>query len=155
MKLSTMMVYKLAQTGKIPSSKIGSNWRFSQEKIDDWLLGQSTGKGSTPEPVKNIVADFVSTLKRKYKENLVTVIIFGSYARGEADAGSDIDVLIVLKNIEDYWLEKFKIEKLAYAETFEKERCVVIAPVLMNEKEFLTGTSPFIINVRKEGNVAA
>ena len=97
----------------------------------------------------------MSDLKREYGENLATVIVFGSYARGDADAGSDVDILIVLKSISDYWLEKSRIENLVYAETFEKGRSIVMAPVLISEEEFLTGTSPLIINVRKEGRKAA
>ena len=38
LKLNYMTVYKLAQRGRIPASKIGGNWRFKKEILDDWLM---------------------------------------------------------------------------------------------------------------------
>lgn len=37
LKLSTDLIYKLAQQGRIPASKVGSAWRFKKEKIDRWM----------------------------------------------------------------------------------------------------------------------
>jgi len=155
LKLSEMMIYKLAQNGQIPASKVGSAWRFSQGEIDQWLLGRSQKEVSIKEPAKGVVEDFVAALRKEYGENLSTVIVFGSYARGGADLGSDIDILVVLKTIVDYWTEKSRIETLAYENTFEKMRSIVLAPILIDENEFLTGSSPLLINVRKEGKKAA
>ncbi|KPJ52142.1 MAG: hypothetical protein AMJ37_03465 [Dehalococcoidia bacterium DG_18] len=42
LKLNYMTVYKLAQRGRIPASKIGGNWRFKKELLDDWLAKQAT-----------------------------------------------------------------------------------------------------------------
>jgi len=30
-------IYKLAQEGRIPATKVGNQWRFRKEKIDEWL----------------------------------------------------------------------------------------------------------------------
>lgn len=40
LQLSMDMVYKMAQQGKIPASKIGSQWRFKREEIDKWVMSQ-------------------------------------------------------------------------------------------------------------------
>lgn len=37
LQLSKDMIYRLAQSGKIPASKVGSRWRFSRERIDRWM----------------------------------------------------------------------------------------------------------------------
>lgn len=37
LQLSKDMIYRLAQNGKIPASKVGSRWRFRRERIDDWM----------------------------------------------------------------------------------------------------------------------
>ena len=37
LKLSTDLIYKLAQQGSIPASKVGTAWRFKKEKIDRWM----------------------------------------------------------------------------------------------------------------------
>jgi len=40
LKLSPDLIYKLAQQGKIPASKVGTAWRFKKEKIDRWMEGK-------------------------------------------------------------------------------------------------------------------
>ena len=40
LQLSMDMIYKMAQQGKIPVSKIGAQWRFKREEIDDWVKAQ-------------------------------------------------------------------------------------------------------------------
>lgn len=40
LKLSTDLIYKFAQQGKIPVSKIGNQWRFDREEIDTWVKAQ-------------------------------------------------------------------------------------------------------------------
>lgn len=42
LKLNYMTVYKLAQAGRIPASKIGGNWRFKKEILDEWIAKQAT-----------------------------------------------------------------------------------------------------------------
>ena len=37
LKFSSDLIYRLAQQGKIPVSKVGSRWRFQREKIDRWM----------------------------------------------------------------------------------------------------------------------
>lgn len=38
---------------------------------------------------------FVEELKKRLKDKLVKVILFGSYAKGETNEFSDVDVLVV------------------------------------------------------------
>ncbi|HPD60807.1 MAG TPA: helix-turn-helix domain-containing protein [Thermodesulfobacteriota bacterium] len=40
LQLSMDLVYKMAQQGKIPASKIGAQWRFKREEIDEWVKDQ-------------------------------------------------------------------------------------------------------------------
>ena len=42
LRLNYMTVYKLAQKGKIPATKVGGNWRFKKEILDDWITRQAT-----------------------------------------------------------------------------------------------------------------
>ena len=37
LQLSKDMIYRLAQSGRIPASKVGSRWRFRRERIDHWM----------------------------------------------------------------------------------------------------------------------
>ena len=40
LQLSQAKVYKLARTGHIPCSKIGQQWRFDREEVDQWVSAQ-------------------------------------------------------------------------------------------------------------------
>jgi len=37
LQMSTSSIYKMAQAGKIPSYKVGRQWRFRKEEIDAWV----------------------------------------------------------------------------------------------------------------------
>jgi excisionase family DNA binding protein len=40
LKIPKPTVYYLAQTGRIPASKVGRHWRFDEEEIKKWLKEQ-------------------------------------------------------------------------------------------------------------------
>jgi len=71
LKLNYMTVYKLAQKGRIPASKIGGNWRFKKELLDEWIAKQSTVvEGSVliidDDPgVREMLSDIIS--EQRYK----------------------------------------------------------------------------------------
>lgn len=37
LRLSKDTVYRMVQAGKIPASKVGTQWRFRREEVDEWL----------------------------------------------------------------------------------------------------------------------
>lgn len=41
LKISRETIYKMAQRGEIPASKLGSQWRFNQLNIDEWMKSNS------------------------------------------------------------------------------------------------------------------
>lgn len=43
-KMSRTKLYGMAQRGEIPASKIGNQWRFDREEIDQWMKAHATGK---------------------------------------------------------------------------------------------------------------
>lgn len=42
LKLNKATVYRMAQAGKMPASKVGKVWRFKRVKIDTWLDGKES-----------------------------------------------------------------------------------------------------------------
>ena len=40
LQVSQKSILRMAQTGKIPSAKVASQWRFMRSVVDDWLMAQ-------------------------------------------------------------------------------------------------------------------
>lgn len=38
--LHVMTVYKLTREGRVPAAKIGGQWRFKRDVLEDWLKSQ-------------------------------------------------------------------------------------------------------------------
>ena len=53
--------------------------------------------------ITNPLRDLKEALYQIYGDNLSGVYLYGSYADGEEDAESDLDVAIILKDFDDYW----------------------------------------------------
>lgn len=44
LRLNASTVYHMVRAGQIPASKIGYQWRFRKDTIDDWIAGKENGK---------------------------------------------------------------------------------------------------------------
>jgi excisionase family DNA binding protein len=40
LKMSRTKLYAMTQKGEIPASKIGNQWRFDRDEIDEWMKQQ-------------------------------------------------------------------------------------------------------------------
>lgn len=40
LRVSRATLYRLLQDGKIPASKVGGQWRFRRERLEEWLEEQ-------------------------------------------------------------------------------------------------------------------
>ena len=50
LRLSKDTVYRMANTGKLPASKVGSQWRFRKEDVDQWLeKNKNVKRNDTPD----------------------------------------------------------------------------------------------------------
>lgn len=94
------------------------------------------------EKVKAKLQDF-------YQDQLETIILYGSQARGDAQEDSDIDLLVVLKNAVNPFQE---IDKTG---DFIADLCldydVVISRHFISSDKFQKQDSPFLSNVKREG----
>lgn len=59
---------------------------------------------TAPDPIwqdalESIAGDVVRTLDEREGENLVSAVLYGSVARGEAGVGSDVDLLFVFRDL--------------------------------------------------------
>jgi len=102
--------------------------------------------------VRALMAEMKAGLQALYGERLKGVYLFGSYARGEADEESDVDVLVVLDDYESYGAEVDRAGHLGAELSLRYG--VSISKVFLREREWLHGDTPFLVNVRREAVAA-
>ena len=101
------------------------------------------------EKVERILKEIKRYLKERYGNKIKKVILYGSYARGEATEDSDVDVLIVVSDDLDPKVVRRSLEPLIGEFYVRDLEIVTIFPV--RESDFEHKQSDFLINVRKEG----
>jgi predicted nucleotidyltransferase len=97
--------------------------------------------------------DILSSIKKTVKsvDPTATVILYGSFARGDNDKDSDIDLLILVDNPRLTPQESKKIKYPLYDIEFETGQ--IISPLVLTRKDWETRhkITPFYENVTREG----
>lgn len=97
---------------------------------------------------QRILQELKSGFQRLYGERFARLVLFGSQARGDAQDGSDIDVLVVLKG------EVSPCEEIArtlgVVARISLEYDETVSCVFVSEKEFEMKQSPLLLNIRRE-----
>lgn len=90
-----------------------------------------------------------SILEDHYGPRFKGLILYGSMAREQADAGSDIDLLVLLSRPFDYFHELRQIIEILYPVQLESERLISAKPAA--EDEFERERLQLYRNAKKEG----
>ena len=107
-----------------------------------------------PKNVNKEIQNFIEQVRELLGTRLKKVILYGSYARGDYNKKSDVDIMILtdlsFKEIEDY---RDKISDIAY--DIELNTGIILSPVIKNIENYnlKIGFVPFYKNVEKEGVV--
>ena len=99
--------------------------------------------------LKTILDELKQRLNDLYGERLAQLILYGSQARGDAEEGSDIDVLVVLRGDVNACKEISRTSDIVAGMSLEND--TVISCVFMSEDFYLHRSPPLLINVRREG----
>lgn len=102
-----------------------------------------------PVDVKRLLTKLKDGLTKLYGDRLKAVYLFGSYARGDYDESSDLDVMIVLESYKSYWEELVRSVELVSDLSLEYD--VTISRTIMTEEQWKKGELPVLKNVRAEG----
>jgi len=103
------------------------------------------------EKEKQAVKELVDELKKLYGDNLSCVILYGSKARGDATEDSDVDILVVLKNIQNFSLERKKVKEISWRLSYKYD--LLLSIIIRSEQEYMRKDTPLLMNIEKEGIV--
>ena len=105
-----------------------------------------------PNRISTVLYQFASQLRQLLGDDLIKVILYGSYARGDFCPNSDVDLMILVKRKPE---EVHLIENQIYDMAFdiELETGIDISPLIKSADQFnyWVDVLPFYRNVQNEG----
>jgi predicted nucleotidyltransferase len=140
-----------AQTTLQLAARVGADRLYTDRTAVDELPQVREESVRSLQPrlmVHDVLSDLKAGLRLEYGDRLRGIYLFGSYARGEADSESDLDVLVVLQDFTRYALEVDRTAELAA--DLSLKYSVTVSLVFFREREWLHGDTPFLSNVRDE-----
>ena len=105
-----------------------------------------------PIITRNLLEQYTEILQKIYGKHLKTVILYGSYARGDYRDDSDIDIMILVDSTEDTIKQKGRmVSDITF--DFNLDHDIMIMPIVKNVNHFQywLPADPFYKNVKNEG----
>ncbi|MHA1292825.1 MAG: nucleotidyltransferase domain-containing protein [Promethearchaeota archaeon] len=99
--------------------------------------------------IAHILEEIKKVLENLYKERLIDLILYGSYARGEERDDSDIDLAVILKGDIELFEEIRRIIDVTYDIGLKYNKFISIRPI--SENQYYIRNTPYIMNVKGEG----
>jgi predicted nucleotidyltransferase len=99
--------------------------------------------------VQSILKEVREELQKIYLDRLKEIILFGSYARGDAAEDSDIDIVMLLEDVKDFYAEREKYFPVTSRISLKYDTVVSVVP--FDSRDFQQKRTPLILNVSKEG----
>ena len=99
--------------------------------------------------IKAILKEFREQIEKLYGKRLKDIILYGSWARGDATKESAIDLIIILKGKVIPGAEIDRMIDIITDINLKYGELISIYPV--SEDDYSTINSPLLINVRREG----
>lgn len=106
----------------------------------------------TDQDVKKIIEELCGRVASLFPQDKIEPILFGSYARGDAELGSDLDVLFLVDaSRQEIAARNWQVGDLAA--DFLLSYGIVVSPIVENRDYFIKNVSvlPFYRNVDREG----
>ena len=105
-----------------------------------------------PVHISDVMQEFAKSVRKILGNSLDSVIVYGSYARGDYSEFSDIDVMLLV-SLGEEGIKKISDQISDLAFDFMMKYGVDISPVITNTDHFnyWVDNLPFYRNVRDEG----
>jgi predicted nucleotidyltransferase len=101
------------------------------------------------EDLDKVLAELRLSLQNLYGPRLARMVLFGSQSRDEAEPGSDIDILVVLRGEVNPGEEIARTSEVVA--TLSLRYDTVISCLFVSAERYSTEQSPLLLNVRREG----
>lgn len=102
-----------------------------------------------------LIYELTTVLKRKFKQDILSVVLFGSIVKGTSTATSDIDVLVVSSAPMNDWRARDKLI-LDLTEDIELKYSTPIHMILVNKDEIshaIESVYPLMLEIYEENEI--
>ena len=109
-----------------------------------------------PSKINEVINEFIDEVNKILGSRVKKIILYGSYARGDFNKNSDIDIMILTDLTDDEIVEyRDKVSNIAFDIEFDNNFDVILSPLVKNIDKFnyWLEALPFYMNVQKEGVV--
>lgn len=99
----------------------------------------------------NVLGDLDGGLRKLYGRRYRGLVLYGSHARGEADEGSDVDLLLLLDGRVEVGREIRRSSELVSSLSLAAGLVLSLVPVSI--ENYSISSDPYLVNARKEGTI--
>lgn len=106
------------------------------------------------ESIGTIIQNYIGEIKKILGPDFLKAVVYGSYARGEYCAESDIDIAIFThRKMEEFYSLSDKISEITFEYNVKYD--VMLSPVFQNQEQFdrMVKVVPYFQNISKEGRL--
>jgi Uncharacterised protein family (UPF0158)/Nucleotidyltransferase domain len=136
-------------------------WLADQRLVDPGLVERDLETRKDPELPEltegfdpaEVAAAVAADLQALYGPRLRRILLFGSWARGDAHPESDIDLLVVLDRVGSPWDELRTMDEVLWRHS--RQNGAVIAAIPVAEHALHDAVDPLLIRAQAEGRAVA
>ncbi len=105
-----------------------------------------------PNKIDKVINQFILEVSNLLESRLKKIILYGSYARGDYNDNSDIDIMI-LTDLNEEEIKEYRKKIRVLACDLEFENDIIISPLIRNIEKYNERIEvvPFYTNIQKEG----
>ena len=113
------------------------------------MITRNIKKTGTESPIKDILQELKDRLKKRYGKKLKSMMLFGSYARGEQRGDSDIDIAIILEDFSHACAEIERTGDIVSSLSLKFDTLISLVPI--KENDWHKRKTALISNIKRDG----
>ena len=140
-------IIKILKIGNSKQCKLNLESPITKHLLQELDIRRKEDLYNKNPKIKSVIESLISKLTEKYVSELLSIILFGSYAKGAANKGSDVDIMFIINNLKDKSLREDIERECA---SFRYSYNFRVSPLITNIEELKKMLSSKDLNVGKE-----
>jgi len=140
-------IIKISRIGNAKQCKLDLENPKTKHLLQELDIKRKEGLFNKNPKLKSIIESLISKLTEKYISEILSIVLFGSYAKGTSNKQSDIDLMFIVTDLKDRNLrEAIERECASYKYSYN----IKVSPLITNIEEFKKMLNSKELNVGKE-----